>query len=226
MDTNVDTRVLIWTRVNKSLEHVISQSKLRGVMTLQQDREHRRCLKAIDTETGAFVGYIRFVLPQNEKSPEQWPEAIIPRVNDGEMKKADEDYQKSDWVYDTSMDVLDGPMDAKRWRLLEGREYVGEFSESLLPRLDLNVLTQLSVLDYLAVHPDNRNRGIASLLVEEGMRKIEELGYDTFVIAFEMGLHVYEKAGFELLDRIYIDDTDFGGDGHWIYYLHKTILKK
>jgi ribosomal protein S18 acetylase RimI-like enzyme len=75
------------------------------------------------------------------------------------------------------------------------------------------------VLDCLAVHPDHRRQGIASMLVDSGLKEGEKTGFDTFVMACEDGKGVYERAGFKLLDQIVQDDSEFGGDGaHASYF--------
>jgi len=84
-----------------------------------------------------------------------------------------------------------------------------------------------SVLDYLAVHPDYRRQGIASMLVQEGVKQAEKLGLDTFVMACEDGKGVYEKAGFMLLEQVVEDDSLFGGEGEYTsYFLEKKAEGK
>jgi GNAT superfamily N-acetyltransferase len=88
-------------------------------------------------------------------------------------------------------------------------------------------LTKATVLDYLAVHPDHRRQGIASMLVESGLKEAEKMGFDTFVSACEDGKGVYERAGFVLLESLVQDDSEWGGDGaHASYFLEKTVKKK
>lgn len=79
------------------------------------------------------------------------------------------------------------------------------------------VLTN-KVLDYLAVHPDHRRQGIASMLVESGCREAEKLGLDIFVHAMKDGLGVHLRAGFELVEQIIQDDSKYGGLGEYANY--------
>lgn len=80
------------------------------------------------------------------------------------------------------------------------------------------------VLGYLAVHPDHKRQGIATMLVESGLREAEKMGFDTFVSACADGKLVYERVGFKLLDKIVQDDSEWGGNGaHVLYYMEKTV---
>ena len=55
-------------------------------------------------------------------------------------------------------------------------------------------------LEMLFTHPQHRNRGAGSLLVERGIRKADELGLEAYVEASLMGKSVYEKHGFVMMD--------------------------
>jgi len=82
-----------------------------------------------------------------------------------------------------------------------------------------------AVLDYLAVHPDHQRQGIASMLVESGVKVAEKLHFDTFVSACEDGKKVYERAGFVLLDQIVQDDRQWGGEGAHAYYFLERVVE-
>lgn len=73
-------------------------------------------------------------------------------------------------------------------------------------------------LDYLAVHPDNQGKGIASGLVQSGIDKARELGLDIFVLAFESGKGVYQRLGFQVDRDFKMDDSPFGGPGEYHFY--------
>ncbi|KAI0014167.1 hypothetical protein F4779DRAFT_560988 [Xylariaceae sp. FL0662B] len=100
------------------------------------------------------------------------------------------------------MDSIDIPVTAIKKRLLGLKEYME--------------------LDYLAVHPDNRGRGIATLLVESGIAQAEKMAVAIFVLAFKAGLGVYKRAGFKMLDQLIQDDSKYGGKGEYgTYFLEK-----
>lgn len=68
-------------------------------------------------------------------------------------------------------------------------------------------------LDYLAVHPTQQRRGVATALVRSGMRQAEKLGLDIFVHAMKPGVPVYERLGFRMERELIQDDSQYGGPG-------------
>jgi len=85
----------------------------------------------------------------------------------------------------------------------------------------------LKALEYLAVAPEHKGQGIASMLVQSGLKEVENLGFDCFVMACKDGLNLYQRAGFVLLDQLIQDDSMFGGTGEFgVYFLEKTFAKK
>ncbi|KAK8058536.1 hypothetical protein PG994_008984 [Apiospora phragmitis] len=82
-------------------------------------------------------------------------------------------------------------------------------------------------LDYLAVHPDNKGRGIASMLVGHGVAAAEKMNVYIFLIAFEADLGVYKKFGFEILESNVQDLAKWGGAGPYAtYMIEKKIAKR
>uniref|UniRef100_L2FEH7 GNAT family n=1 Tax=Colletotrichum fructicola (strain Nara gc5) TaxID=1213859 RepID=L2FEH7_COLFN len=74
-------------------------------------------------------------------------------------------------------------------------------------------------LDYLAVHPENKGKGIATALVESGIRQAEKMGIDVFILAFQAGLNLYLRLGFKEVERVVQDDSKWGGKGEYTVYL-------
>lgn len=85
--------------------------------------------------------------------------------------------------------------------------------------MDNDALTRTTALDYLAVHPENKGRGVATQLVESGIRQAELLGLDLCILAFKAGLGVYTRLGFRIVDQLIQDDSMFGGPGEWATYM-------
>lgn len=81
-------------------------------------------------------------------------------------------------------------------------------------------------MDYIAVHPENRRKGVASFLVEGGIAEAEKAGVDIFVMAYKAGLNVYRRLGFTLLDQMIIDDSQWGGQGEYGCYFLEYKVKK
>jgi GNAT superfamily N-acetyltransferase len=97
-----------------------------------------------------------------------------------------------------------------------------------LSRTAFNVLTMASAeLDYIAVRPEARNRGIASMLVESGIAQSETLGIEIFLLGFKAGLGVYKRLGFEMLEYNIQDDSKYGGKGEYgTYFLERKAKKE
>jgi predicted N-acetyltransferase YhbS len=87
-------------------------------------------------------------------------------------------------------------------------------------------LLNIIVLGYLAVHPDHQRQGVASLLIESGVRAAEKMGFDIFVSGTKAGRRVYHKAGFTLLGEVTQDDSEWGGDGEYIMAFFEKLVKK
>jgi predicted N-acetyltransferase YhbS len=81
-------------------------------------------------------------------------------------------------------------------------------------------------LDYLAVHPENKGKGVATALVESGLKQAEAMGVDVFIMAFKAGRGVYARLGFREVDRVIQDDSKFGGPGEYAAYFMVYHVKK
>lgn len=55
----------------------------------------------------------------------------------------------------------------------------------------------ITVLDYLAVHPSNKGRGIATALVQRGIEQAERMGLPIFIHAWKSARGLYLRLGFE-----------------------------
>jgi len=82
-------------------------------------------------------------------------------------------------------------------------------------------------LEYLAVHPDNKGKGIATQLVAKGIEQAERLGIDSFVMAYKAGRGVYKRLGYEVEHEIIQDDSPYGGPGEYGAYfmIYETKAK-
>jgi ribosomal protein S18 acetylase RimI-like enzyme len=88
-------------------------------------------------------------------------------------------------------------------------------------------LSDQSELEYLAVQPAYRNRGIATMLMEAGIAESERMGIDIFMLAYKAGLGVYRRLGFETLETLMLDDSAYGGKGEYgCYFMERTVKKK
>lgn len=73
-------------------------------------------------------------------------------------------------------------------------------------------------LDYLAVHPSNQGKGVASALVASGIRHAEKIGLPIFIMAYKAGRGIYERLGCKEVDRVVQDMSEYGGVGEYAAY--------
>lgn len=125
------TWIQIWG--DRTREHVVEQAAKRGKRNLLLDRAHRRHLKAVDAETGAVVGYARWVLPDegcngdgNDPCHQLWTEAQIPEVVEDVRRDAERESASSDWTFTRGpIDGIDAPIEALMAKLRTGKKYMG-----------------------------------------------------------------------------------------------------
>ncbi|KAL9085087.1 MAG: hypothetical protein Q9159_004902 [Coniocarpon cinnabarinum] len=74
-----------------------------------------------------------------------------------------------------------------------------------------------AALNGMAVLPQHRKKGIATLLMEWGIRRLDEMGLDSLVEATEMGERLYERFGYRHVISVAVDvrkrDVGVAGDG-------------
>ncbi|MCJ1379693.1 hypothetical protein MMC17_002795 [Xylographa soralifera] len=206
------TWVLIWR--DKTVDYVAQQGARRTSRNLLTDTAHRRHQKAVDLSSGAVVGFARWILPDigteaaAATNPETlWPGARVPAVSKERQDEAEREFAEADWSFDDELAELDEPVTEMKNRLMEGKGYL--------------------LLDHLAVLPEYRGQGVATMLVESGVREAEKMGLDVFVLGMKAALGVYKKVGFKLLDKIIQDDSRFGGKGEYgAYFLVKEAGKQ
>lgn len=127
------TWIQIWG--DRTREHVAEQAAMRGRRNLLLDRAHRRHLKAVDAETGAVVGYARWVLPDEgcdggdgDPCHGLWTEAQIPDVDEHVRREAEAESARSDWTFTRGpIDGIDAPIEAMMADLRKGKRYMGMF---------------------------------------------------------------------------------------------------
>lgn len=132
---------MLWRQT--TLPFVVEQATARAPRgLLLQHGATARHYKAVDAETGRFLGYIRWKLPagrcgQQQRRHEEggvvvpapWADGQTPDVPGGEEERAAlvARAEAAWWVTDPSSDVLDGPIMRKRDELMGRKEYIGMF---------------------------------------------------------------------------------------------------
>ncbi|KAK6225763.1 acetyltransferase [Colletotrichum tabaci] len=194
--------ILLWPKDIK-LDFLIEQVTERMPNSLLGNRTTLRHQKAVDPETGAVVGYARWELPAGYEGAAAWADSQIADVSE-EQRKTFKERSDAAWWKPRLMDGIDDCVPEKD-RVLAEKPYIS--------------------LDYLAVHPENKGKGVATALVENGVRLAEETGVDVFILAFPAGLNVYKRLGFKEIHRGYQDDTKYGGQGYWVTLLTYEVSK-
>jgi GNAT superfamily N-acetyltransferase len=67
------------------------------------------------------------------------------------------------------------------------------------------------VLDYLTTDPAFWRRGIASMLVQSGLKVGDQYGIKVYVMSEPASLKLYLNHGFELLETVSTDYSKYGG---------------
>ena len=68
----------------------------------------------------------------------------------------------------------------------------------------------------MSVLPSHRGKGIGNLLMSWGMQKAEELDYQVWMEATEMGRGLYKKFGFRVLFKLAFDSYKENPSATWL----------
>ncbi|CRG89003.1 hypothetical protein PISL3812_06038 [Talaromyces islandicus] len=193
---------IIWPDDIK-LEFLVEQSIKRQPRNLLRSRETHRHQKAVDPVTGAIVGYARWILPPSHVTAKdnlgpEWVEAQVPSVSEEQTAHFEELANSAWWNTKSGMDDMDDKNYVVMNRIMTQKPYMK--------------------LDYLAVHPSNQGKGIATALVASGIRRAEEIGLSIFIMAYKAGRGVYARLGCEEVDRVIQDMSKYGGVGEYAAY--------
>ncbi|KAH8123689.1 hypothetical protein ACSS6W_007302 [Trichoderma asperelloides] len=201
--------VLAWR--HSTLEEHIARMTKRYPRRLISERETSRHQKVVDTETGRLLGYARWVLPESyavlADGRPAWPEAMVPAVSPEEEAEIKRVAEATEWNPNNDTDPLDEAVTNIKNKIMARKPYL--------------------CLDYLAVHPQNKGKGVATLLVESGMKQAGKLGLDIFILACKPAWGLYSRLGFRIEEELIQDDSMYGGDGEFAmrYYIYEQPLK-
>lgn len=115
-----------------TLENVIRLGTDRYPRQLIQNRDTLRHIKVVDSETGAFLGYARWKLPEKYSKREDgspvWPEGQVPDVSDDHRdeieKKASIAQEKWRPLEFTGEDDLDAILGKTERAILATKDYI------------------------------------------------------------------------------------------------------
>ena len=186
-----------------TLEELIKQQTYKIADVLVFKPEIVRHVKAVDPESGEVLGYLRVALPiEHATTPSgpQWAEFQIPAVSPEEVQRIEEDAVKH-----TLFKQRSGTVEEKAF---------AKQKEILADRVCMK-------LRYLAVSPEHQRKGIGKALVELVTRKADELGLDVYLMGYDAGRGLYERLGFEEIDRVVGDGTEGHNSYFMMYYPKK-----
>ena len=87
-----------------------------------------------------------------------------------------------------------------------------------------------AVIMRIAVHPDYRGRGIATILIEEAIDKIREMGIREVELDVDIvkrgAIQLYEAVGFKIARGIPMIDNNSMDDENGSYYLMKLVVNE
>ncbi|KAI0015811.1 acyl-CoA N-acyltransferase [Xylariomycetidae sp. FL0641] len=144
----------------------------------------------------------------------------------GRMVKNWKTHENAHWVKVTDSDTgdiigaaeweirksPDGPEEAQQsinayWHT-DGSEEKA-FAEKLIGQLKTFMKKRMTAphleLEQLVVHPEHRKRGAGKMLVEWGIHKADELGFECCVESVPFAVPIYERMGFRRGDRLVPD---------------------
>jgi hypothetical protein len=111
---------------NRTLDDIIEQCTKRVPMNLLSDRAQNRHQKVVDTETGAVLGYARWILP--DRLTGEWLGAQTPAVSAREEKEYQELHSSAVWIRrEDGQPSLGKPLSDIMERLMSVKEYLGKY---------------------------------------------------------------------------------------------------
>ncbi|KAJ5951856.1 Acyl-CoA N-acyltransferase [Penicillium vulpinum] len=189
-----------------SAENIIPRAIKRLPWTLTTNREIKRHQKAIDIESGQVVGYARWSLPPTlAKKGDVWLEAQVTEGTPADRAVYEKQYQEN---------TRDGqPIGIKGGEMMRYRSAPLEEADARI-MLDGPFLT----LDYLTTDPSFWRRGIGKMLVQSGLQIADQQGIKSYVMAELPGLKLYLSLGFQLVETVSVDYTQYGGTEPMVVY--------
>ncbi|KAH7253173.1 hypothetical protein FSOLCH5_013968 [Fusarium solani] len=98
----------------------------------------------------------------------------------------------------------------------ERREYVSRCLEQFdLPRSKMGARPQV-YLNILYTHPDYRRQGVADMILNWGKKKADKMGVEMWLDATELGVPVYKKHGFTVVNVNRLQPTKAEPGEEWM----------
>lgn len=115
---------------NVTLDFMIQEMTKKLPMDLLKDADNSRHEMAVDGETGAVMGYIRWIFPDgvlNGQQPDEikWKTAQVPRVSEEKFKEL-EKLDNSAWCESKSLGALGNRLGEAHMRIMSKQSYIGK----------------------------------------------------------------------------------------------------
>ncbi|KAJ5735781.1 uncharacterized protein N7483_000906 [Penicillium malachiteum] len=218
--------VFMWED-NVPAEEMISRSTDRIPWNLVNGRDTKRHEKVIDDTTGQVLGYARWLLPPNlAKRNDVWLEA---QAQDGTPEERATYEKLSDATSRNGQPIglkggeqsryRNAPLEAADERVTKNENFLGKSYPYYHFRVR-NIQTDdlYSALDYLTTHPDFWRQGVGSMLVKSGLDVADQYGLKTYVMSEPAALKLYLNFGFQLIETVSTDYSQFGGKEPMVHY--------
>lgn len=75
----------------------------------------------------------------------------------------------------------------------------------------------------MATHPAHKGRGVASMMLKEALKRVDEASLTSIVMASPAGQKLYEKQGFKFVRSLVQDDSRYGTTTP---YVHSWLIRQ
>ncbi|KAK9349842.1 hypothetical protein V1523DRAFT_399773 [Lipomyces doorenjongii] len=195
--------VFLWQ--DPSLEDITVAAAERLPWNLISGRETTRHEKVIDVKTGEIVGYARWTLPSEWAKKNIWPEAQVAEPTPENCKLFEKKFQ--------------AVTDNGRIRGLK-TDGSSAFRSRPLEVVDAKIMKDgpYLTLDYLTTAPAYQRNGVATMLVQSGLKVADENSMKAYVMASPAGFKVYQNNGFKLVETVSVDYRKYGGSEPMVHH--------
>ncbi len=211
--------VLGYTSAHRDL--AIAESKQR-FWKQQQDDSSSHWFYAFDTVTSKTVGCSQWVISMANPFAAGVPKLTAPWWPEGEYRRFCESILNQ--VYRPRANWMTRPHCGKwsicsfpQTRYLRIKKcHCAKRRNYLIPAADVPI-----ALNWMAVDPDHRNRGVGSLLMHVGILRADGLDLECWMEASAMGKPLYAKFGFQSLLKIAFDNEEPEASDEWRKCAHE-----
>jgi len=174
-----------------SLDNLVRWCAERLPWNLVNSTTTKRHQKAINIETGEVVGYARWLLPPDLAEKNAWLEAHVSEASPDDYRLFEKKFKAAGYDEDATMpSAVSGD--------------VLQFRSTPLEEADARIMKDgpYLILDYMTVAPAFQRRGIANMLVQNGIEISDKYRQKAHVMATPAGLKLYQNHGFKIVETV------------------------